>query len=459
MAERRARDLSRHKRVLIAVRLVFFIMISSLALPDFLKGSISPVLPAVLAAYFLTHLAMAFERGQAFLSQRVQAFLLLFDIATLVVATAFMERYRQDLFLAMFLVVLLASAGQRLIVSIGGFVAVAAVYAWFSLQGTGGEISWESLSTLTTGLPVLLVVAIYVGYVTENVARERRRREKAEEQLTRELKGMNRLQALGAGNVVEHDRAALLGAVAETVLGLLEAPRAAAFWRGPGDVALQHSRSRDFPAELAARWAAEADSPIARAFDTPGVSRLAREGAGAPHPWLAELDSDELLLVSFADRVDGTRAVLLVAWDRPHEHLRAEEEAVQVLSQQVGLILENASLYRLLSQTRDLWQTAFQSIPTPVVIVDGHSRVVQVNPAFLALGDFDMSTIVGSSFGEVMEGASTSDGRPMKEEEVSGRLTIPRLNGEFDVTRGPYAGSGGTVWVLRKIPATSSAPL
>jgi hypothetical protein len=91
--------------------------------------------------------------------------------------------------------------------------------------------------------------------------------------------------------------------------------------------------------------------------------------------------------------------------------------------------------------------------------------VVQANPAFLSLGAFDLTTIIGSSFRELLEGASTSDGRPVKEDAApGGRLTIPRLNGEFEVTRGPYAGTeraeGGTVWVLRKIAAdapTSSA--
>ena len=470
MAERRAQDMLRHKRVLIAVRLVFFIMISSLALPDFLKGSITPVLPAVLAAYFLTNLAMAFERGQTFFSTRVQACLLLFDIFTLVVATAYMERYRQDLFLAMFLVVLLASAGQKLTVSIGGFAAIAACYAWFALQGKQGAAFAESLSTLTTGLPVLLVVAIYVGYVTENVANERRRRVRAEEQLTRELKGMSRLQALGSGTLAEHDPASLLDAVAENACGLLDAPRAVVLWLRREDVALRHARSRDFPAAVAARWAAEAHSPAVKAFDTPGVARLWRQGLDAPHPWLADpaLEAGELLLTSFTDRVDGTRATLLVAWEIGHEHLRAEEEAVQVLAQQAGLILENASLYRLLSQTRDLWQSAFQSIPAPVVILDAGARVVQANPAFLTLGSFDLATIIGSSFRELLEGASTPDGRRITEAEAAappgGRLTIPRLNGEFDVTRGPTAGAelaeGGSVWVLRKIPAdaaTSSA--
>jgi hypothetical protein len=41
------------------------------------------------------------------------------------------------------------------------------------------------------------------------------------------------------------------------------------------------------------------------------------------------------------------------------------------------------------------------------------------------------------------------------------RLTIPKLNGEFDVTRGPYIGANdagsGTVWVLRKLESEMTA--
>jgi PAS domain-containing protein len=282
------------------------------------------------------------------------------------------------------------------------------------------------------------------------VAKERRRREKAEEQLTRELAGMNRLQALAGGGVAEQDPATLLAGVAEAAAGLLEAPRAAVFWSGRGDSAVRVARSRSFAPELASRWAAEADSPVTGAFDSPRVLRFSREG-GPSSPWLGEpgLDLDELLLVAFTDRVEGARAVLLVAWDRPHEHLPAEEEAVQVLARQSSLLLENASLYRLLTQTRDLWQSAFQSIPTPVVIVDAQSRVAQANPAFLALGDFDLSALLGSPFQDVLEGSSDAEGR-------AGRLSIPRLNGVFDVLKGPYAGAipaGGTVWVLRKVEA------
>ena len=453
---RRARDMQRHKRVLIAVRLVLFIMISSLSLPEFFGGSISPVLPIVLAAYFLTNLGMAFEKSQAFFSQRVQACLLIFDIAILVVAMAIMERYRQDLFLAMFLVVLLASAGQRLSVSIGGFVAIAAFYVWFSLQGKDESVV-ETLASLASGLPVLLVVAIYVGYVTETVARERRRREQAEDHLTREVQGMNRLQALGAGNVAEHDPAVLLTSLADTACGLLGAPRAALFWRPRGESALRSTGSHGFPAALAERWASAPPPALARGLDGGPVSRL---DAGDPALAQAGPDVVEALLAPLTDRVDGTQAVVAVLWDRPHEHIKVEEGALHGLAQQAALILENASLYRLLSQTRDLWQAAFQSIPTPVVIIDAASRVVQANPAFLTLGAFDLATLVGSSFSDVLEGASTASGHSAGEETAAVgtvRLTIPRLQGEFDVTRGPYLGStpagGGIVWVLRKLSA------
>jgi hypothetical protein len=95
------------------------------------------------------------------------------------------------------------------------------------------------------------------------------------------------------------------------------------------------------------------------------------------------------------------------------------------------------------------------------VIVDSKSRIVQANPAFLALGDFDFATLMGSSFGEVLEGAAYPNGTLVCDSSVppatfdAARLSIPKLNGDFDVTRGPYVGANdsgaGTVWVLRKL--------
>src|SRR6185436_7850032 len=158
MTGQRGDGMLRHKRILIAIRFVFLILITSIALPSIRDGNI--VLPIILMAYLLTNLAMIPEQRQAFFMQRIQACLLIFDIFVLVISMYYLEQYRQELFLAMFLVVLLASAGQRLAVSIGGFIAVAAFYVWFS---TRGEADAVSMGRLTTGLPVLLVVAIYVG--------------------------------------------------------------------------------------------------------------------------------------------------------------------------------------------------------------------------------------------------------------------------------------------------------
>src|SRR6266498_505662 len=100
MTGQRGDGMLRHKRILIAIRFVFLILIT---------------------------LAMIPEQRQAFFKQRIQAFLLIFDIFVLVISMYYLEEYRQELFLAMFLVLLLASAGQRLTVSIGGFVAIAAI--------------------------------------------------------------------------------------------------------------------------------------------------------------------------------------------------------------------------------------------------------------------------------------------------------------------------------------------
>src|SRR6185295_16325979 len=132
MTGQRGDGMLRHKRILIAIRFVFLILITSIALPTFFRGNLSLVLPIILVAYLLTNLAMIPEQRQAFFKQRIQAFLLIFDIFVLIISMYYLDQYRQELFLAMFLVVLLASAGQRLTVSIGGFIAVAAFYVWFS---------------------------------------------------------------------------------------------------------------------------------------------------------------------------------------------------------------------------------------------------------------------------------------------------------------------------------------
>ena len=450
MSDRRNREMLRHKRILLAVRLVFLVLVASLALPDFIKGSISPVLPIILLAYFATNAGMAFEKSHRFFSQRIQAFLILFDLVVLVIAMVFLEQYRQDLFLAMFLVMLLASAGQKLSVSVGGCVAVAGLYVGFSMQEKGGFA--EALSSLATVFPVLLVVAIYVGYVSETVARERRQRQEAELRLQRELEGMNRLHSLASEGLLARDLERFCASLAGTAADLLGSPCAAVFWKPRDDPKFHHALAPGFPPAVAALWAADAP----RLEDAVGAPRPLR--LAPPHPWLAGLGP--ALLAPFADRAGGTAGVVALAWEPTHEPLKDEERAAEGLARLASLVLENASLYHLLSQTRDVWQASFQSVPDPVVIVDGEARVVQANPAFLVLGDFDPVTFVGSSFAEILDGATTIDGRPLDGGSAV-RLRIPRLGGAYDVARGPYQGEtrtgGGTVWVLRKIPESVTA--
>jgi len=67
----------------------------------------------------------------------------------------------------------------------------------------------------------------------------------------------------------------------------------------------------------------------------------------------------------------------------------------------------------------------------------------------------------------VLEGAAYPNGSLVYQGGVApatfdaARLTIPKLNGEFDVTRGPYVGANeagaGMVWVLRKVESDVAA--
>jgi len=457
----------RHKRVLVLVRMAFFILIAAMAIPSFAQGTLSPVLPIILIAYLITNLAMVFEKSASFFSQRVQAALLVFDIFVLGLSLYYLESSsRQGLFLAMFLVVLLSSAGQRLIVSIGGFVAIASLYIWLSTNMPGVK---DQLATIMTGLPVLLVVAIYTGYVSEAVARERRQRLEAEDRLQKELHGMSRVQALTSTFLLEQDPARAHVSIAETARTMLGAPYAALFSLAKGETAFKAAVAPGFPDPLARRWA---EAPADRSLLHRAVQRgeILRVASATAEPSVASWFDDglgnpleEILLAPFTDRVSGSQACLLVAFPKPHLHLRVEEEAAQVLTQHAGLCIENTALYGFLTQARDVWQSAFQSIPAPVVIVDGRGKIIQVNPAFLGLGDFDLTTIVGSSFDEVAAGATAPDGKPLPDGALQGwsggpsRILFPKLGGEYDVIRGPYMGAGteepGTVWVLRKLSA------
>jgi len=457
----------RHKRILIAIRFVFLILITSLAAPALHHGDMSAVLPIILIAYFLTNVAMVPEKSQAFFHQRIQAFLLIFDIFVLVISMYYLEGYRQELFLAMFLIMLLAAAGQRLSVSIGGFVAVSAFYAWFSRNTSGG---WdrETVIQLTTGFPVLLVVAIYVGYVTESVAREHRDRQEVGDRLIKELRGMSRFQTLATSVMAEVDTGRLFFAIAEAAREFLGCPYTAVFWIAKEGSRFEAALSTGFPPALAARWKASTpdETPVGKSFKAGRVLRFTPQSAEA---WLSDPETsiDEVIVAPFTDRAGGLQGSLVIVWTAPHQHMAAEEEAAQLMVQQASLSLENASLYQMLAQTRDIWQAAFQSIPTPVVIVDAKSRIVQANPAFLALGDFDFATLMGSSFDEVLEGAAYPNGTRAFEGGGTpatfdaARLTIPKLNGEFDVTRGPYVGANdtgsGMVWVLRKLESEMTA--
>src|SRR5688572_8008881 len=284
MTGQRGDGMLRHKRILIAIRFVFFILITSIALPAFRSGNIDLVLPIILVAYLLTNLGMLPEQRQAFFKQRIQAFLLIFDIFVLVVSMYYLDEYRQELFLAMFLVVLLASAGQRLAVSVGGFLAVAAFYVWFS---TRGEMNAAAIGRLTTGLPVLLVVAIYVGYVSEAVAREYRERQEAEDRLTKELRGMSRFQALASNVMAEVDTGRLFFAIAEAAREFLGCPYAAVFWVPPQHNKFETALSTGFPEALGAKWkASEPDAtPVGQAFK---AGRVLRFAASSGEAWLSD---------------------------------------------------------------------------------------------------------------------------------------------------------------------------
>jgi PAS domain-containing protein len=457
----------RHKSILIAVRLVFAGLVAALALPALGEGGLPVVVLIIFMAYLATGVAMIWESRRVLLGQRIQGFMLLFDLTVLALAMIFLSHDREELFLAMFLVILLASAGQKLSTSLGGFVVIAAFYTWLNLRSPEPD----ALLHLTVALPVLLVVTIYVGYVSEGVAREREQRLDVQGRLRQELRGMNRIQTLASHGLSDMDSGRLFEGIATTATELLGAPISGVFWTSRDSSRIEAATAPGFPESLLARLKdrSPAQAPFSRVFGASGLHILAGrdlDSLDLPSPRPAEL-----ILAPIEDRVGGIEGCLLLGWPPPHRHLAAEEEAARLLVEQAGLLLENSTLYRMLSQARDVWQASFQSIPSPVVIVDGAAKIIQVNPAFLQLGEFDFVNLIGSSFADLLAGSTFPNGRAaMTDQEPiplfdAARLHIPKLNGDFDVTRGPFFGTpgsgSGTVWVLQRLsaePTEAGAP-
>src|SRR5207244_7591943 len=132
-----------------------------------------------------------------------------------------------------------------------------------------------------------LVVAIYVGYVSEAVAREYRDRQEAEDRLTKELRGMSRFQNLASNVLAEVDPGRLFFAIAEAAREFLGCPCAAVFWIVPQSTRFEAALSNGFPGPLAGAWKASdpENSPVGKSFKAGRVLRFTSMSGEA---WLSD---------------------------------------------------------------------------------------------------------------------------------------------------------------------------
>ena len=185
------------KAILIVIRFVFLAMIASLALPAWIEGKLSWILPFVLALYLATNITLVIERNTVIGRPRVQAVLILFDIAVLLLSLMYLNQHKYELLFMMAWVVLISTAGQRLWLTVAGFAAVAGLFLWFTIAREGFGGVWHS--SVPAWLTVLWVIGLYVGYVSESASRERAHRQDVERRLNQEIACLHRKRDLANG--------------------------------------------------------------------------------------------------------------------------------------------------------------------------------------------------------------------------------------------------------------------
>lgn len=411
-----------HKSVLMAIRGVYFILLAAMTIRAWVSGGVPLALPVILVVYLATIAVMIREGKKEFFRERVQGALILFDLFVLVVALVSLQEFRQDLILAIFLIVVLASASRKLPLALAGFCAVASLFLWL----TSVEQDWtQVVAAQGSKLVALFVVAIYVGYLSESLARETERRVEAESRMSRELAGLQRGRELAAGLNAAMDPTQLMLMLAENAASILGSQILGLFWRKQGDHAfrLESTGGITIPETLLEEALAKEAT----------LRSEIKEGS----------EDRSFLITPMSAAVAGLEGVFVAGWSGAREDRKIEEEALEVVASLGTILLENAALRGCLSQARDTWQGAFQSVPTPVVIVDDEEKIVQANDAFARRSGADALELIGKKLPEFLEHQMDPDGR-MEE------LKIPRLGGSFDAVRGPYVTSAGpgSIWVF-----------
>lgn len=175
------------KRTILLLRSVVIISLCYLVL--FTEAGTAPYTVAYVLALMASNGALAMIPAPLYRHRGFAKLLFLFDTACVLVGLSFTAGLSQDFLIVYFFTMLLTAMVDTLAQIAVGAVVVSAVYGawlWMTANGHLGSAEWLRL-------PFFFIIAIFYAYMTEEVKRERVRRQQAE----RESEHLRFLLALG----------------------------------------------------------------------------------------------------------------------------------------------------------------------------------------------------------------------------------------------------------------------
>ena len=138
-----------------------------------------------------------------------------------------------------------------------------------------------------------------------------------------------------------------------------------------------------------------------------------------------------------------------MSFDRPRAWSAREKEALSLLGQQLGLVLENALLFEVVQAARREWEATVDSLRDMVVLVDLDGKIMRANRAMAEYAGLPVRELVGRECSEVLACGGAYKGCPhirgALEREAESYEMVDAENREYRVLVTPYLDASGQV--------------
>ncbi|HSE38467.1 MAG TPA: GAF domain-containing protein, partial [Blastocatellia bacterium] len=150
---------------------------------------------------------------------------------------------------------------------------------------------------------------------------------------------------------------------------------------------------------------------------------------------------------------DGTRLVMSAIMKSSARRWTADEtEVIRAAADQVGIALERAELFDMVSHGKFQWEATFDALSDGIFIFDQEGVLRRINEAAAAFEGADMRELIGRRCCTLLQGVEgetcrvaqvIESGRPATFELVPGRLSRPVLVTISPLTNGSRSRTGG----------------